>query len=101
VLLHDFGGCSIETVLAAVGMTVADLFPERLTANEAGGDRRYRSGGHRVPAGDVLTAVSRDALTAAMVARGIADAGEATDGEVQLLFGIAGRLAAAAEVTHG
>jgi hypothetical protein len=101
VLLHDFGGCPIETVLAAIDMTVADLFPERLTATEAGGDRRYRSGGHRVPAGDVLIAVSRDALTAATVARGIADAGEATDNEVDLLFKVAGRLASAVEVTHG
>ena len=100
ILLHDFGGCEVEAVLAAVGMTVADLFPERLTANEAGGDRRYRSGGHRVPAADVLVAVSRDALTAAMVARGIADAGEATDGEINLLFKVAGRLASAAEVSH-
>ncbi len=101
VLLHDFGSCSIETVLAAVGMTVADLFPERLAANEAGGDRRYRSGGHRVPAGDVLIAVSRDTLTAATVARGIADAGEATNNEVDLLFKVAGRLASAVEAAHG
>ena len=100
VLMHDFGGCAIESVLAAIGLNIADLFPEKLTAVEAGGDRRYRSGGHRVPAGDVLIAVSRDALTAATVARGIADAGEISDGEVHLLFGIASRLAAAVEVSH-
>lgn len=100
VLLHDFGGCEIEAVLAAIGMAIGDLFPESLTASEAGGDRRYRSGGHRVPAGDVLIAVSRDALTAATVARGIADAGEATNNEVNLLFKVAGRLAAAVEVSH-
>jgi hypothetical protein len=100
VLLHDFGGCEIESVLAAIGMTVADLFPEKLTAVESVGDRRYRSGGHRVPAGDVLIATSRDTLIAATVARGIADVGEASDSEVQLLFGIAGRLAAAAEVAN-
>jgi hypothetical protein len=101
VLMHDFGNCEIESVLAAIDMTVADLFPESLTATEAGGDRRYRSGGHRVPAGDVLIATARDTLIAATVARGIADAGEATEGEVQLLFSVAGRLAAAVEVTHG
>ena len=101
VLLHDFGGCEIEAVLAAVGLTLGNLFPEKLTATEAGGDRRYRSGGHRVPAGDVLIAVSRDVLSAAMVARGIGDAGHATDGEISLLFKVAGRLAAAAEVSHG
>lgn len=101
VLLHDFGGCEVEAVLSAIAMTFADLFPEKLTANQAAGDRRYRSGGHRVPAGDVLIAVSRDALTAATVARGIADAGDATNNEVNLLFKVAGRLAAAVEVTHG
>ena len=100
VLMHDFGGCEIESVLAAIGLNVSDLLPERLTATEAGGDRRYQSGGYRFPAGDVLIAVGRDTLTAATVARGIADAGKATDGEVQLLFGIAGRLAAAVEVTN-
>ena len=101
VLMHCFGGCEAEAVLDAVGLTLGDLFPESFTANEAAGDRRYRSGGHRVPAGDVLIAVGRDALTAAMVARGIAGAGQATDGEVSLLFKVAGRLAAAVEVTHG
>ncbi len=101
VLMHDFGGCAIESVLAAIGLNIADLFPEKLTATEAGGDRRYRSGGHRVPAGDVLIATARDTLIAATVARGIADAGEATDNEVDLLFSVAGRLAAAVEVTHG
>jgi hypothetical protein len=100
VLLHDFGGCAIESVLAAVGMVVGDLFPERLTAVESVGDRRYRSGGHRVPAGDVLIATSRDTLIAATVARGIADVGEASDSEVQLLFAVAARLAAAAEVAN-
>jgi hypothetical protein len=100
VLLHDFGGCCVEEVLTEIGLTIADLFPERLSAVEAGGDRRYRSGGHRVPAGDVLIATSRDTLIAATVARGIADVGEASDSEVQLLFAVAGRLAAAAEVAN-
>ena len=101
VLVYCFGGCELESVLAAVGMVVGDLFPESLTATETGGERRYRSGGHRVPAGDVMIAVGRDALTAATVARGIADAGEATNNEVSLLFRVAGRLASAVEVTHG
>lgn len=30
ILLHDFAGCSPSDVLAAVGLTLADLFPERL-----------------------------------------------------------------------
>ncbi len=30
VLLNDFGGCSTSDVLGAIGMTLAQLFPERL-----------------------------------------------------------------------
>lgn len=29
-LLHCFGGCATDSVLAAVGLTVSDLFPDRL-----------------------------------------------------------------------
>ena len=31
LLVHDFGGASIDEVLGAIGLTPADLFPERLT----------------------------------------------------------------------
>jgi len=36
VLLHDFGGCNTADVLAAVGLSFSDLFPEsdRLTARQ-------------------------------------------------------------------
>lgn len=30
ILLHDFAGCTAHDVLAAVGLTLGDLFPERL-----------------------------------------------------------------------
>lgn len=101
VLVHDFGGCAAEDVLAAVGLEFADLFPEPPSASaEARGDRRYRSRAPVLPAGDVLRCVAADALVAATVARGIADAKAATDAEVALLYGIAGRLARAVDVTH-
>lgn len=29
ILLHCFGGCSVESVLGAVGMDMTDLFPEK------------------------------------------------------------------------
>ncbi|GGA75566.1 hypothetical protein GCM10011521_12160 [Arenimonas soli] len=32
VLLHCFGGCDAAAVIQAVGLTLADLFPERLAA---------------------------------------------------------------------
>ena len=30
VLLHDFGGCELSDVLAAIGLSITDLFPRRL-----------------------------------------------------------------------
>lgn len=31
ILLHCFGGCSVDAVLGAVGMDLTDLFPEKST----------------------------------------------------------------------
>lgn len=33
VLLHCFGGCDAATVVGAAGLTLGDLFPERLSAD--------------------------------------------------------------------
>ena len=30
ILLHCFGGCDVNTVLGALGMTITDLFPEKI-----------------------------------------------------------------------
>jgi hypothetical protein len=30
LLIHDFAGCSVRDVLAAIGLTISDLFPRRL-----------------------------------------------------------------------
>jgi len=38
VLIHDFGGCDTDDVLAALGLTTSDLFPERI-ADHAKGER--------------------------------------------------------------
>jgi hypothetical protein len=33
LLVHCFGGCEVADVLLAIGLTLADLFPERLAAD--------------------------------------------------------------------
>src|SRR3546814_5016598 len=33
ILLHCFGGCEAAVVVQAAGLTIADLFPERLAAD--------------------------------------------------------------------
>ncbi len=39
ILLHDFAGCPVHDVLAAVGLTVGDLFAKRLTTNMGTAER--------------------------------------------------------------
>jgi len=41
VLLHCFGGCDAAAVVGAAGLTLGDLFPERLTADTPD-DRKRR-----------------------------------------------------------
>lgn len=57
VLLHCFSGCAPGTVLDTVGLTFADLFPERL-----GGLTGLRRERRPFPASDVLVAVSFEVL---------------------------------------
>ena len=40
ILLHDFGGCSPSDILAAVGLELRDLFPERIKDQTPEGRRR-------------------------------------------------------------
>jgi hypothetical protein len=60
VLLHCFGGCNVGEVLAALGLKIEDLFPERL------GDLNKLPA--PFPARDVLQALARESLIVAMAA---------------------------------
>jgi hypothetical protein len=40
VLLHCFSGCAAEDVLSAVGLSLSDLYPERITHVTTEGDRK-------------------------------------------------------------
>jgi hypothetical protein len=100
-LLHCFGGCEITEVLGAVGMSLTDLFPESMTAKEAGGDRRYRSGQSAPWSPEqLLRAVSSDVLVAANVVSRVLD-GKADDADRSALWSSAGRLADAVEALNG
>jgi hypothetical protein len=54
ILLHCFGGCSTDEVLGAMGLEMADLFPEKL---ESTGPVR-----NPFPASDLLRIVYMEAL---------------------------------------
>lgn len=98
VLIHCFGGCATEAVVAACGMRLADLMPPARLGHRLPSERRAFGGLNPV---DVLVASANDALIAATVAAGVARNRDATDNEVGLLYTIAGRLARAVEVTRG
>jgi hypothetical protein len=101
ILLHDFGGCQITEVLSAIGMTLVDLFPESMTAQESGGDRRYRSGQPSPWSPEqLLRAVSSDVLVAATAVSRVLD-DKADDSDRSALWSSASRLADAVEALNG
>ena len=67
VLVHDFAGCDVHDILAAVGLSLRDLFPERL-----GDFKRERE---PFPARDVLKALGHESLVVLMAASTVAQGG--------------------------
>lgn len=62
VLLHDFGGCSVESVLGAVGLDMAALFPER-PASPGAGTAPQRT---RLPASQAIEILERETMIVAL-----------------------------------
>lgn len=53
LLLHDFGGCDVDDVVAAVGLEISNLFPPRLPTGVYSRPRER----HPFPASDILKAL--------------------------------------------
>lgn len=88
VLIHDFGGCSAADVLAAVGLSLADLFPKRFTDHlPAVRDRQ-----HMHAAREVLKALDDDALLVAIAAENVARGIVLDDADRQALINAAARI---------
>ena len=63
VLVHCFGGCSVESVLGAIGLDMTDLFPERVAAPGAGtAPQRLR-----LPASQAIEILERETMIVAVV----------------------------------
>lgn len=65
ILIHDFAGCPVEDVLAAVGLEIKDLFPPR---DPPPGGLRPRNGIPETRARDLVELAAREALICAIVA---------------------------------
>jgi len=63
ILIHCFGGCSVDAVVSAMGLTLADLMPDKPDFKR-GYDRKHRP---RIPAADLLQFIAHEA-TVVMIA---------------------------------
>lgn len=96
ILVHDFGGCATADVLAAVGMSLADLFPARLNDHlPQSRDRRHGHAAH-----EALRSLDRDALLVAIAAENIAQGVVLSDGDRELLIESARRCREARSLCH-
>lgn len=88
LLLHDFAGCAVPEIVAAIGLELSDLFPERPT-------HRGKSERRPFPATDVLRAVEHEALIAATAASFLGNGGILSDEDRARLLLAAERIEAA------
>jgi hypothetical protein len=95
ILIHCFAGCATGDILAAVGLTMEDLFPER--QDGYGGVRERRP----FSAIDILRCISFEALIVAIAANNLAQGVALPEADVKRLQLAAGRLQAALEVANG
>jgi hypothetical protein len=66
VLLHDFGGCGTDEVLKALGLTVSDLFEERLP------DARSRRPNHFHARKEAFETIHKESRLVAIAAESLA-----------------------------
>lgn len=71
VLIHAFCGCETGDVLARLGLELTDLFDQPLTAS-------IKPTAARVPAHEVLLALSHEAATVALIASDLMKAADET-----------------------
>ncbi|GMW05423.1 MAG: hypothetical protein AMXMBFR8_02200 [Nevskiales bacterium] len=88
VLVHDFGGCEVGDVLAAVGLEFSDLYPERPQGHRAAGVRPN----HWHAAREALAALAPDALLVAIAAESLGAGVALTKADRDKLLEAAGRI---------
>jgi len=93
VLLHCWGGCSVQEVLGALGLEFTDLYPESQLPGH--GNQRER---RPFSASDALKCIARESLYVAIVAGDLSRGEHLTERERELLLIAAGRINTAIEV---
>ncbi len=95
ILLHDFGGCPAADVVAAVGLSIGDLFPDRPQDKNF---PRVRDRQHGHAAREALRTLDREALIVAIAAENIAAGVVLDDADRALVIDAASKIRAAARV---
>lgn len=90
ILVHDFAGCSVNEVLAAIGLDMSALFPERDIPHSRRERRPFN-------AADVLRCVDFEVLVVSTAALNLAHGKTLTAADLKRLELAASRLQAAAE----
>lgn len=95
ILIHCFAGCSAAEVLAAIGLSLEDLFPEK--------QEGYSGAKAKRPwvALDVLRCISGEAIIVAIAANSVAQGVPLPEADRKRLLIAASRLSAAMEVANG
>ncbi len=94
ILLHDFGGDSVEAILGAVGLSFSDLYPDKQ-------DHVAKPTRRPFNASDVLSLVAFESTVAVVVVSDVVHGKEITDQDFERLLVAAQRLGNAAEVCNG
>lgn len=68
VLVHDFAGCDLDSILGAVGLEAADLFPPRDPKVT-----HFGPSSSRLPAADALATIDHEAQVVAVIAHDIVE----------------------------
>ena len=80
VILHCFAGCETEDVLNAIGLTFADVMPERI-----GTEHSYKPLKPRFDARQVLECISQEVMVVCILAEQLAEIASAKDSERLLI----------------
>ena len=90
MLLYCFAGCGAYRVLDAIGLDMADLYPERLESGpqKTRGRRRVAP---PIPARDALAILAEEALVVKIIAHRLAE-GESVEQHRETLQRAAGRI---------
>lgn len=93
ILIHDFGGCGACDVVESLGLTMTDLFPERLG--------EFKHIASPFSAADALRALTREAAIVALATADVVEGRQQSDEDAERLAIAAGRIAEALEYTNG